>query len=126
MAITAGAVTLNSHISWRGFFNSAKVAGSEDTTLRGRPVINRLPNANDDIVWEAIEEDDVRKGYFIKSELEALEVYRDAGTIIILNYHGTITQAVIRMGGINVEKVLWKSEFDEEEKYIGSITFMRA
>ena len=125
MTITLGAITLNSHISWRGFFNTPDVPGSEDSTLGGRTVVNRLQGNTSDIVLEAIEEDNVRKGYYLKTHLESIIAYRDAGTNVTLNYHGTVVSAVIKSDGVAVEKALWKSEFDEVEKYIGTITLKR-
>lgn len=122
---SSGTTSLNSHLSWRGFFNQPGIPGSEDSTLMGRTVVNRLAGNTTDIVLEAIEEDNVRKGYFVKSQLEILASYRDSGETIELDYHNTDVNVVVKTDGINVEKVLWKSEFDETEKYIGSITFKR-
>jgi hypothetical protein len=126
MAITVGTVTLNQHISWRGYHNNPAVPGSEASTLGGRIVVNRLlGNNTTDVVLEAIEEDNIRKGYFTKPVLDDLRTYRDAGTPVTVNYHGETFVGVIRVKGIQVEKVLWQSEYDDEEKYIGSITFKR-
>lgn len=125
MTITLGAVSLNQHISWRGYYNDPEVAGSEDATMGGRLVVNRLLASNRDIVLEAIEEENVRKGYFLKADLDAIKAYRDAGTKITLDYHGDQVDVVIKTDGINVEKALWKSEFDATEKWIGSITCRR-
>lgn len=125
MAITLGAVTLNQHISWRGYHNTPGVPGSEASTLGGRTVVNRLVGNTTDIVLECIEEDNVRKGYFLKPTLDSLRVYRDAGTTIVLSYHGESVDVIIKNTGINVEKVLWQSENDNTEKYIGSITLKR-
>lgn len=125
MAITLGAVTLNDHISWRGYHNSPGVPGSEASTLGGRTVINRLIGNTTDIVLECIEEDDIRKGYFLSPELTSLRAYRDAGTTIVLDYHGEQVNVIIRSSGINVEKVLWQSVNDDTEKYLGTITLKR-
>lgn len=126
MAITLGSVTLNQYISWRGRWNAPQVPGSENSTLGGRTVVNRLAGNTTDIVLEAIEEDNIRKGYFIKADLESLIAYRDAGTTITLSYHDEDDiEVVIKSDGINVEKVLWQSEYDETEKYIGTITLKR-
>lgn len=122
---TRGTTTLNQHVSWRGYYNQPGVPGSEASTLMGRTVVNRLAGNTTDIVLEAIEEDNIRKGYFLKAELDDLAAYRDSGETITLNYHGTSITAVVRTDGINVEKVLWQSEFDATEKWIGSITFKR-
>ena len=125
MTITLGAVTLNEHISWRGYHNSPGVPGSEASTLGGRTVINRLIGNTTDIVLECIEEDNIRKGYFLSLELTSLRSYRDAGTTIVLDYHGEQVNVVIKSSGINVEKVLWQSVNDDTEKYLGTITLKR-
>ncbi len=125
MAITIGTATLNSHISWRGHFNEPGVPGSEVSTLGGNTIINRLIGNTTDIVLESIEEDNIRKGYFESPELEILSGYRDSGTSVVLNYHGTVVNVIVKTDGINVEKVLWKSINDNEEKYIGTITLKR-
>lgn len=125
MTITLGAVTLNDHISWRGYHNSPGVPGSEASTLGGRTVINRLIGNTTDIVLECIEEDNIRKGYFLSPELTSLRAYRDAGTTIVLDYHGEQVNVIIRSSGINVEKVLWQSVNDDTEKYLGTITLKR-
>ena len=125
MAITLGAVSLNDHISWRGYHNSPGVPGSEVSTLGGNTVVNRLMGNTTDIILEAIEEDNIRKGYFLKEQLDALRVYRDSGTVITLDYHGEEVDVIIRSNGILVEKALWQSTFDTTEKWIGSITCKR-
>jgi hypothetical protein len=124
MTITVGAVTLNQHVSWVGRYDQG-VAGSENVTLLGRTVVNRLPGDTQDVVFEAREEDNVRKGYFLKSHLDALAAYRDAGTELGIDYHGESLTAVIKADGIRVRKALWQSQFDSEEKWIGTITFKR-
>lgn len=127
MTIALGAVTFNTGVSWRGKYSTPTVAGSDQSTLGGRTVVNRL-SANDTslIVLEAIEEDNVRKGYFTRPQLVILAGYRDAGTNITLNFHGEESlSVVIPTDGINVEKVLWESENDDTEKYVGSITVKR-
>lgn len=124
MAITVQAVTLNQHVSWIDRYLQG-VAGSEKVTLLGRTVVNRLAGDVRDVVFEAREEDNVRKGYFLKAELDVLEGYRDAGTVLSINYHGTTFSAVIKSDGIRVKKALWQSEFDTIEKWIGTITFKR-
>lgn len=121
MTITLGAVTLNEHVSWVGRYDEG-VAGSEDVTLLGRTIVNRLAGDVQDIILEAREEDNVRKGYFIKADLDTLIGYRDAGTEISLNYHGESYSVVIKADGINVRKALWQSIFDSTEKWIGTIT----
>ena len=127
MTITLGTVTLNQHISWRGRFNDAKSSGQERSTIGGRTIVDRLLIGTPDfIVLEAIEEDDIRKGYFLKADLDALCVYRDNGTIISLSYHNDVYLVVIPIDGIRVEKTIWQSEFTADEKYIGSITLKRS
>ena len=125
MAITVGSETLNEHISWRGYHNSPSVPGSEASTLGGGTVVNRLAGNTTEIVLESIEEDNIRKGYFLNPTLIALRAYRDAGTTIVLDYHGETANVVIKSNGIVVEKALWKSQNDDTEKYIGTITFKR-
>lgn len=125
MSITLGAVSLNDHISWRGYHNSPGVPGSQASTLGGRTVVNRFVGNTTDIVLECIEEDNVRKGYFLAGTLALLRGYRDAGTTIAFNYHGESVDVIIKHDGINVEKVLWQSVNDETEKFIGSITLKR-
>jgi len=122
MTITLGGVTLNSHISWRGYFNSPGVPGSEASTFGGRTVVNRLAGNTTDIVLESIEEDNVRKGFFLAPTLASLVAFRDAGTTLLLNYHGESVYGVIKSNG---EKALWQSVNDNTEKYIGSITLKR-
>ncbi len=125
MTITVGSVTLNDHVSWRGRWNQG-VPGSERVTLGNVVVVNRLSGqANPDVVLEAREEDNVRKGYYTQAQIEALIVYRDAGTVLSINYHGIIFTAIIKIDGIQVQKTLWQSTFTADERYVGSITFKR-
>ena len=123
---TLGTTTLNQYVSWRGKYTQPGVPGSEDSTLMGRTVVNRLAGNTTDIVLEAIEEDNVRKGYFQKAELDDLADYRDSGETVTLNYHDEDSvSVVVKSDGMAVEKVLWQSEFDAVEKWLGSITFKR-
>jgi hypothetical protein len=124
MAITLGAVTLNQHISWVNKYDEG-LAGSDNVTLLGRTVVNRLAGNVEDIVLEAREEDNVRKGYFLKADLDTISGYRDAGTELTLNYHGDSYTVVVKHDGINVRKALWQSEFDATEKWMGTITLKR-
>jgi hypothetical protein len=124
MTITLGAVTLNQHISWVGRYDQG-AAGSENVTLLGRTVVNRLAGDTQDIILEAREEDNVRKGYFIKADLDTIAGYRDAGTEVVLSYHGDSYNVVVKADGINVRKALWQSEFDATEKWIGTITLKK-
>ena len=126
MTIMLGSVSLNDHVSWRGRWNEPTVPGSELVTLGGRVYVQRDIASNaSEIVLEAIEENNVRKGYFTQSQLEGIRAYRDAGTVVTLSYHGESISVVVKNDGIQVEKVLWKSTFDTSEKYLGSITLMR-
>jgi hypothetical protein len=125
MSITLGGVTLNDHVSWRGRFNQSLGSGSEQQTLGGRLVVTRGPEGSNDIVLEAIEEDNIRKGYFTQSQLESLEPFRISGQTITLNYHGLYIDVVIKINGISVEKTLWQSQYTADERYIGSITLAR-
>ena len=126
MTITLGSVTLNDHISWRGRWNEPITPGSEMVTLGGLVIVQRdIANDSSEIVLEAIEEDNVRKGYFTQPQLEGIRAYRDAGVAIVLSYHGESINVIVKNEGIRVEKVLWKSAFDNLEKYLGSITLMR-
>ena len=124
MTITLGAVTLNQHISWVNKYDEG-LAGSENVTLLGRTVVNRLAGNVEDIVLEAREEDNVRKGYFVKADLDTIKGYRDAGTEITLDYHGDTYPVVVKHDGINVRKALWQSTFDATEKWMGTITLKR-
>lgn len=124
MTIRLGGVTLNDHISWRGRFNSP-FAGSERPTLGGRLVTQRAPGNAPDIILEAIEEDNVRKGYFTQSQLEQIEVFKNSGQTITLEYHSETFQVVVKFDGINVEKTLWKSTYSSDERYIGYIGLKR-
>lgn len=126
MSITLGTVSLNAHVSWRGRWNEPVVPGSELVTLGGKVIVQRdIASNSSEIVLEAIEEDNVRKGYFTQTQLEGIRAYRDAGTVIALSYHGETINVIVKNDGIQVEKVLWKSTFDNLERYIGSITLMR-
>lgn len=126
MSITLGSVTLNEHVSWLGRYQESTKVGSEDITLGGTVVINRLSSGEiRDIVLQAIEEDNIRKGYFLKSQLDQLEIYRDDGTVVELNYHGEVFSVVIPLDGIQVTKALYQSVFDDTEKWIGTITLRR-
>lgn len=125
MTITIGTTTLNDHVSWRNRYAHG-VPGSERVTLGNLVVINRLTGqSTPDIVLEAREEDNVRKGYFLKDELVALAAYRDSGEVVAVNYHGETFTAVVKIDGISVEKVLWQSQDTTGEKYLGTITLKR-
>lgn len=122
MTITLGAVTLNQHVSWRGYFNDG-IPGEERRTLGNRLIVSRLsPSDGHDIILEAIEEDNIRKGYFTHQQLQQLNIYKRTGEVIVLNYHNVIFNVVIIHNGINVEKTLWKSENSSDDRYIGTIS----
>ncbi len=125
MTITLGSIPINKHVSLRGYHNSPGVPGSEASTLGGRTVVNRLIGNTTDIILECVEQENVRKGYFLNQTLIAIRSYRDAGTTIQLDYHGEVFNVVVKTNGVSVEKALWKSENDDTEKYIGTITLKR-
>jgi len=126
MSITLGGVSLNDHVSWRGRFNQSIVSGNERVTLGGKVIPQRGPAGTAEIVLEAIEEDDIRKGYFTQAQLTSLEAFRQSGETISLNYHGETINVKIKIDGFAVEKTLWQSTFTANERYIGTITLMRA
>ena len=125
MTITLGGITLNDHLSWRGRFSSPESAGTEQVTIGNRLVVMRSPIGSSLITLEAIEENDIRKGYFTQSQLESLCSFRDDGDEIILSYHGESFLVVILSSGINVEKTIVKSEYTSDERYIGTIALRR-
>jgi hypothetical protein len=120
MTITLGGVTLNDHVSWRGKFNQF-YPGREAMTLGGRVVVQRGPSEASEIILEAIEEDNVRKGFFTEAQLSALQIMKNQGLRITLSYHGESHEVVIKADGISVEKTLWKSQYTADERYVGSI-----
>lgn len=125
MTITLGTITLNQHVSWRGRFNNP-FPGAERVTIGGKLIVDRLAVGGiDDIILEAIEEDDIRKGYFTKAQLDAIELYKVSGTTITLNYHGENIPVVVKHDGIYVEKTLWQSIYTADERYVGSISLKR-
>lgn len=128
MTITLGSVTLNDHVSWTNRWNNPTIEGDELTTLGGGTIVNRSPSTGtSDIVLEAIEEDNIRKGYFTQTQLEGICVYRDSGEVISLSYHNeTDIDVVVRTNGVSVKKAICKSEFTSDERYVGSITLKRA
>lgn len=127
MTITLGILTLNQHVSWRGRFANA-FPGQERITLGGKVIVDRLLTGNQagsDIMLEAIEEDNIRKGYFTQAQLEQIEIYKNSGETIILGYHGVNIPVVVKHDGVYVEKTLWQSTYTADERYVGSIGLKR-
>lgn len=122
MSISLGGVALNDHLSWTSRYNTAKVSGSEVGTLGGRLIVTRAVKDFEEITLEAIEEDNVRKGYFTGAQIAALVAFRDSAAIVELNYHGEVKNVMILVNGIRVKKTLWKSVFEDDDRYVGSVT----
>ncbi len=127
MSNTLGTVTLNDYVSWTNRYNSSMVEGGEETTLGGGTIVNRSPSTgNSDIILEAIEEDNIRKGYFTPDQLAGICAYRDSGEVIVLGYFNESINVVVRANGVAVKRTLWQSEGTSYERYVGTITLKRA
>ena len=127
MSNTLGSVTLNDYVSWTNRYNAPLVEGDELTTLGGGTIVNRSPSTGtSDIILEAIEEDNVRKGYFTPGQLADICAYRDSGEVITLSYRSENIKVVVRANGVSVKRTLWQTEGTAYERYVGTITLKRA
>ncbi len=102
-------LTLN-HILWPNRGLGAGAAGSERVTLGNRLVVQRLTgSAGREIILEARLDGSHLKGWWLWSQVGQLELWRDLGTTLTLNYDGEIRRGVVPLDGIDIAPVFSRS-----------------
>lgn len=118
-------ITLN-HVLWTNRGSQPGAKGQERVTLGNRLAVDRFAGtAGREITLEARLDGSYLKGWFLWSQLSQLEIWRDAGTTLILDYDDEIRTGVIPRSGIDISPVFLRSnEPDPATKCAGTLTII--
>ncbi|MCB2218053.1 MAG: hypothetical protein KQH59_18480 [Desulfobulbaceae bacterium] len=125
MTITLGGLPLDSNLIAPDFVSASRASGSERLTLGRQLVIQRSPEGAGRLITLTARLDGNRLiGKFSRAQVEQIRAWRDAGTVLAFDYHGSTADVVVQMGGVQVEAVGDRTDPPAGHPYTGTITLM--